>query len=127
MFIQIFHPIFVTFVHVHVVFIPHNCFGISFIHTFQLVESFIQKNCPLAIIIQKVIDVQFSSILCLSSMYMWKNIFHIILTWHTNILKIFYPYHQNIPNISILVHTLMFTCPHSHSCVCFVVLLPHQH
>jgi hypothetical protein len=25
----------------------------------------------------------------LSSMYMWKNIFHIILTWHRDILRIF--------------------------------------
>jgi hypothetical protein len=110
-----------------VVFIPHNCFGIGFIHTFQLIEYFIQKNYLLAIIVQKNIDVQFSSILCLSFMYTWKNIFHVIFTWHTNILKIFYQHHQNIPNISILVHTLMFTCSHFHSCVRFVELLPHQH
>ncbi len=32
---------FVTFIHVHVLpFIRHKCFGINFIHTFKLVESF---------------------------------------------------------------------------------------
>ncbi len=61
-----------TFIHVHVIFIQHNYFGISFIHTFQFVESFIQT--------------------------------------------IFYPRHQIIPNIFVLVHRLMFTssCSRAH-------------
>jgi hypothetical protein len=45
---------FVIVIHVHVVFIRHNCFGINFIHTFQLDKSFIQIICLCAIIIQKV-------------------------------------------------------------------------
>jgi len=44
---------FVTFIHVLVVFIRHNCFGVSFIHTFQPVGSFIQTICLFAFIIQK--------------------------------------------------------------------------
>jgi hypothetical protein len=42
-------------------------------------------------------------------MYMWKNIFHVIPTWHRDILRIVCPHHQNIPNIFILVHKLMLT------------------
>ncbi len=45
----------------------------------------------------------------ISSMYMWKNIFHIIIAWHKDILKIFCPHHHNIPNIFVLVHMLMLT------------------
>jgi hypothetical protein len=45
---------FVIFIHVHVVSIRHKCFGISFIHTFQLVKNFIQTICLLAFTIQKV-------------------------------------------------------------------------
>jgi hypothetical protein len=106
-FIQIFHPNFVTFIHVDVVFIPHNYFGISFI----------PKNCLLAIIIQKIIDVQFSSILCLSSMYMWKNIFHVILTWHIDIFKCFilvvkifqiYPFFLTLSCSRVHIHTHVF-------------------
>jgi hypothetical protein len=37
-----------------VVFIHHNCFGISSIHAFQLVKCFIQIIHQLVIIIQKV-------------------------------------------------------------------------
>jgi hypothetical protein len=45
-------------------------------------------------------------------MYMWKNIFHVIPTWHRDIPSIFCPRHQNIPNIFVFVHKLMltFTC-----------------
>ncbi len=56
MVIQIFH-LFVTFIHVDVVFIQHDYFGINSIHTFQHVEFFIQVICQLVIIIQKFIDV----------------------------------------------------------------------
>jgi hypothetical protein len=45
--------IFVIFIHVYVVFIQHNCFGINFIHSFHPIESFIQTICVLAFIIQK--------------------------------------------------------------------------
>jgi hypothetical protein len=50
-----------------------------------------------------------SSIMWLSTMYMWRNIFHIICTWHKDITKIFCPRHQNILNIFIFVHMLKFT------------------
>jgi hypothetical protein len=43
-------------------------------------------------------------------MYMWKNIFHVIPMWHRDIIRIFYPCHQNIPNIFVLIHKLMLTC-----------------
>ncbi len=48
---------FVIFIHAHVDFIQHNCFGINFINTFHHDESFIQTICLLAFIIQKFIDV----------------------------------------------------------------------
>ncbi len=52
-FIQTFHP-FNNFHPCTYFFIQHNYFGINFIHTFQLVESFIQIICVLTFIIQKV-------------------------------------------------------------------------
>jgi hypothetical protein len=96
---------------------------VSSIH-FNLLNLSSKKIVYLQLSSKKFIYVQFSSILCLSSMYTWKNIFHVIFTWHTNIFKIFYRCHQNIPNISILAYTFMFTCSHSHSCVRFIALLP---
>jgi hypothetical protein len=45
---------FVIIIHVRVVFIRHNYFGISFIHTFQLDKSFIPIVHLCVIIIQKV-------------------------------------------------------------------------
>ncbi len=47
---------------------------------------------------------------------MWKNIFHVILMWHKDIVRIFYPYHHNIPNILIPIHRLLFTSSCSHAC-----------
>ncbi len=44
----------VTFIHVDVVFIRHNYFGISSIYTFELVKNFIQFIHQLVIIIQKI-------------------------------------------------------------------------
>jgi hypothetical protein len=55
-----------------------------------------------------------SSIFRLSSMYMWKNIFHVIPMWHKDILRILCPHHQNIPNIFVPIHRLMFR----YSCSC---------
>jgi len=113
------------FIIVHVVFIRHNCFGINFIHTFQLVKFKIFIYLWLSS--KNFIDVQFSSKILihlgLSSMYMWKNIFHIILMWHRDILRILYSCHKNIPNIFIPTHKLMFigSCSCSHAC--FVMLL----
>ncbi len=84
---------------------------------------------------KKLIDVQFSSffilffilfssILWLSSMYMWKNIFHIIPTWHRDILKIFCPHHQNILDVFIH-HRFMFIgsrlCAHFISLLCIYI------
>ncbi len=45
--------LFVIVIHVDVVFIWHNCFGINSIHTFQHVNFFIQIIRQLVIIIQK--------------------------------------------------------------------------
>jgi hypothetical protein len=45
-----------------------------------------------------------------SSMYMWKNIFHVIPMWHRDILRIFCPCHKNIPNMFVPTHMFMFTC-----------------
>jgi hypothetical protein len=45
---------FVIVIHVHVVFIQHNFFVISFIHTFQPKDNFIQTICLHAFVIQKV-------------------------------------------------------------------------
>ncbi len=81
---------------------------ISSIHL-NLLNFSSKKFVYLQLSSKKFIDVQFSSILCLSSMYIVENIFHVILTWHIDILKIFYPCHQNIPNISILGHMFTFT------------------
>jgi hypothetical protein len=44
-------------------------------------------------------------------MYMWRNIFHIIITWQRDILKIFCPCHQNIPKNPFLI---ISSCSHSH-------------
>ncbi len=45
---------FIIFIHVNAVFIRHNCFGISSIHTFQPIKCFIQIVRQLIIAIQKV-------------------------------------------------------------------------
>jgi hypothetical protein len=107
----------VNFIHVDVVFIHHNYFGIDSIHAFQHVKYFIQK----------VLDVQLSSKLFIHFVtfihYMWKNIFHIVPTWHKDILIIFFPHHQNIPKISILNHMPMFISSHSRSRAHFVTSL----
>ncbi len=145
-----------------VISIHHNCFGINFIRTFQLVECFIKTIRLLPIIIQKFIDAPHSSkysihfvtfihvhlvssditilelvssiyfnLLDLSSkqfVYLHlsskkfinvifihvhaEKISHVILTWHGDIFRIFFPHHQNIPNILIPTHklTLTLTC-----------------
>jgi hypothetical protein len=46
--------LFVIVIHVYVGFIQHNCFGIHFIHRFQLDEYFIQTIHLRVIIIQKI-------------------------------------------------------------------------
>jgi len=52
------------------------------------------------------------------SMLLPKNICHVILTWHRDILRIFCPHHQNIPNIFVPTHRLMLiglhSCSHVH-------------
>ncbi len=155
-----------------VISIRHNCFGINFIRTFQLVECFIQTIHLLPIIIQEFIDAPHSSkysihfvtfihvhlvssdltiLELVSSIYFnlsnisskqfvylhlsskkfinvifiqifiyfvifihvhVEKISHVILTWHGDIFKIFFPHHQNIPNIFIPTHklTLTLTC-----------------
>ncbi len=55
-----------------------------------------------------------SSIFWLSSIYMWKKIFHVILMWHKDILRILYICHRNIPNIFIHTHWLLFTSSRSN-------------
>jgi hypothetical protein len=42
-------------------------------------------------------------------MYTWKNILHVIPTWHRDILRIVCLRHQNIPNIFVLAHMLTLT------------------
>jgi hypothetical protein len=54
---------------------------------------------------------------------MWKNVFHVILMWHGDILRIFYPCHQNIPNMFVPTHMLMLTSSCSCSHVRFLTLL----
>jgi hypothetical protein len=118
---------FVIVIHIHVVFIQHNSFGNSIIHTFQLDKISIQKIHLFAISSKKFIDVQFSSKkfihFLLSSMYMWKNIFHIIPTLHRDNFKIICLRHQNIPNIFVLACRLLLTSSYSSSHVRFLISL----
>jgi hypothetical protein len=121
MFIQIFH-VFGNVIHVHVVFIWHNSFGMNFIHTFHPKNSFTCNYHPKNSLMFNF-HLNISSILWLSSMCMWKNIFHIIPTWHRDTLRIFYPCNQNIPNIFVHAHRLMFTSWHSCSQARFLTSL----
>jgi hypothetical protein len=95
-----------------VIFIQHYCFGVNFIHTFH--QIFHPKNSSTCNYHPKS-SLMFNfhpnilSIFWLSSMYTWKNIFHVIPTWHKDIQKIFCPCHQNIPNMFVLAHRFMFT------------------
>jgi hypothetical protein len=86
---------------------------VSSIH-FNLMNISSKQFIYLQLSCKSLIDVQLlskhSSIFRLSTMYMWKNIFHVILMWHKDILKILCPHHQNIPNIFTPTHKLMFTC-----------------
>jgi hypothetical protein len=75
-----------------VISIHHNFFGISFIHTFQLVGNFIETFNPF---------IKFHPCTC-------NKIFpHIIPTWHGDILKVLYIDQQNIPNKIVHAHRLM--------------------
>jgi hypothetical protein len=52
------------------------------------------------------------------NMLLPKNIFHVIHAWHRDILRIFCPHYQNIPNIFMPIHRLVLiglhSCSHVH-------------
>ncbi len=106
---------FIIVIHVHVVFFWHNCLGIHpYISTWWIFHPNNSSTCnyhPKSSLILHF-HPNISSIFWLSSMYAWKNIFHVIPMWLKDILWILCLCHQNIPNIFDPVHklTLTFTC-----------------
>ncbi len=122
---------FLIFIDVHVIFIQHNCFGVNFIHTFKLVKLFIQIIHLLIIIIQKVhwclIFIQTFHLFYNFHPCTCEKIFSTSFLCDTRIfLKIFYPCHQNIPNIFVRTHKLMLTGSHSCSKAYFLASLVMQ-
>jgi len=81
-----------------VIFIGYNYFQIIFIHTFQPIKNFIQNIYLIPVIIQKIHPCTCGKIFS-----------HVILTWHGDILKMFYTCEQNIPKRVVHVHKLKLT------------------